>query len=491
VRDAAAQDRGVEHSLDMQVIDVLPAAAQQAQVLDARNRGADRARDEGLWSGEIQGKKAYHRRARELARSRRFRIAGAARKRRVLQLPRALAHQGKSAMLFDQERACRIMSQQGIDALVTASPDNVTYLSGYWAMSHWARPGGPQAYALLPAGGAQPCLVAGSGNLDHVVDGESRFHETFRYGYFATQTDGKGLSAQEVAYAELLTSEDFGDPAGALVAALRDRKLERAKIAIEENGMTPSVLDKVKKELPGASIVSAGPLLRALRVIKTAGEIERLRGAVRATERGIVAALKIAKPGMAERELRIEFDRTVIAEGGIPVQSMCIGGGAHSAMSNCQAGERKLASGEVIRFDGGVRWKWYRSDIARIGALGDPGERVKRYYGALRDGALKGMDAIRPGVRTADVFRIVMEEVRKTIPHYERAHVGHGIGINNYDAPDLAPKSSEVFEQGMVICVETPYYELGWTGLQLENTMVVRADGVESLMSLDNELRIQ
>ncbi|MSQ54746.1 MAG: aminopeptidase P family protein [Betaproteobacteria bacterium] len=394
-------------------------------------------------------------------------------------------------MLFDLQRAHRIMAKEGIDALVATSPDNVTYISGYWAMSHWARPGGPQAYAVLPAPGASPCLIAGSGNLDHVVDGESRFSEAYRYGFFATRTDGPGLSGQETQYAALLHAHDFGDPAAALLAALRERKLEGSRIAIEDTGMQPAVLARVREELPQAQIVSGAKLLRALRTIKTPEEVERLRGAVRATERGIVAALRIARPGIAERELRMEFDRTVITEGGIPVSSMCIGGGAHSAMSNCQAGERKLVAGEVIRFDGGVRYKWYRSDIARIGALGDPGERVRSYYGALREGAERGIAAIRPGVRTAEIFRIAMETVRKVIPHYERSHVGHGIGINNYDAPDLAPKSDEVFEEGMVVCVETPYYELGWAGLQLENTMVVRADGAELLTSLDNELRIQ
>jgi Xaa-Pro aminopeptidase len=170
---------------------------------------------------------------------------------------------------------------------------------------------------------------------------------------------------------------------------------------------------------------------------------------------------------------------------------MCIGSGPRSALSNCQAGERRLAAGEVIRFDGGVRFKWYRSDIARIAALGDPGERARRYYAALRAGAERAIEAMKPGVRTADIFRLAMDTVRREgIPHYERGHVGHGIGINNYDAPDLAPTSDEVVEAGMVLCVETPYYELGWAGLQLENTLVVRAHGAEPLMTLGNELRV-
>jgi Xaa-Pro aminopeptidase len=83
-----------------------------------------------------------------------------------------------------------------------------------------------------------------------------------------------------------------------------------------------------------------------------------------------------------------------------------------------------------------------------------------------------------------------MDTVLRVIPHFERSHTGHGIGINNYDAPDLAPTSGEVIEENMVMCVETPYYELGWAGLQLENTVVVRAHGAEPLTTLGNELRI-
>jgi Xaa-Pro dipeptidase len=42
----------------------------------------------------------------------------------------------------------------------------------------------------------------------------------------------------------------------------------------------------------------------------------------------------------------------------------------------------------------------------------------------------------------------------------------------------------------MCICVETPYYEMGFAGLQVEDMLHVTADGIESLMSTSSELRI-
>jgi Xaa-Pro aminopeptidase len=394
-------------------------------------------------------------------------------------------------MLFNQARARQLMADQGLDALVATSPDNVTYASGYWSMSHWTRPG-PQVYAVVPAdAGLSPCLVTSSGNLDFVVDGEAWVTEAYRYGFFATVADGAALSPIEQRYAALLKGPDHGDAVAALLAALRDRTLDRARLAVDETSIQPAHLERLRRELPGATIVPGARVFREIRMVKTPEEIERLRGAVRVTEQGIQAALRLARPGVRERELLQEFDRAVIAGGGVPVMSMCIGSGPRSAMSNVQASDRALGAGEVIRFDGGVRFRHYRADIARIAALGDPGDKARRYYDALRAGVERGIETIRPGVKTADVFRVVVDTVRREgIPHFERSHVGHGIGINNYDAPDLAPSSTEVIEEGMVLCVETPYYELGFAGLQLENTVAVRAGGAEPLTVLGNELRV-
>jgi Xaa-Pro aminopeptidase len=42
----------------------------------------------------------------------------------------------------------------------------------------------------------------------------------------------------------------------------------------------------------------------------------------------------------------------------------------------------------------------------------------------------------------------------------------------------------------MVICVETPYYELGFAGLQVEDTMVVTRDGIDSFMLSSTGLQV-
>lgn len=394
-------------------------------------------------------------------------------------------------MLLNKPRAHRIMAEQGIEALVATSPENVTYMSDYWSMAHWTRPG-TQVYMVLPADTAiTPCVIMSTSALDLLADSEAWVTEAYRYGFFVTEiASDTDLSPIEKRLAALLAGIDHGDVVSALIYALKARKLERTRLAVDENGIQPACLERLRHELPGAEILPGARTFREIRSIKTPEEIARLRGAVRVTERSIDAALSIAREGVTELELLEAFHKATISAGGFPA-ACCIGTGARSALSNAQATARTLRSGDVIRFDGGGRYKHYRADISRMGALGDPDKKVRRYYHALRAGMERAIAEIRPGVKAADIFKVAAETVRQEgIAHYQRNHVGHGIGINNYDAPDLAPHSTEVLEEGMVLCVETPYYELGFAGLQVENTVVVGPNGAETLMSSNNELRI-
>jgi Xaa-Pro dipeptidase len=86
--------------------------------------------------------------------------------------------------------------------------------------------------------------------------------------------------------------------------------------------------------------------------------------------------------------------------------------------------------------------------------------------------------------------RLVDTVRREGIPHYQRSHVGHGIGVDGYDPPNLGPGGDTALEENMVLCVETPYYELGFAGLQVEDMVRVTRDGVESLMPVGTELRL-
>ncbi len=394
-------------------------------------------------------------------------------------------------MLMNRDRMHARLAAERLAAVVATAPENVTYASDYWAMSQWIRRG-PQAYVVVPAPEhGEPCIVASTGALDLVADQAPWVADVRRYGFFAVERDTAAtLEPRDARLEALMGTPDDGDAVGALVAALKARGLERARIGVDEIGILPAYFDRLRELLPQATLVRAAETFRHVRAVKTPEELRRLRASAQIAERSIDAALAVAKEGATERDLAVAFHETTIRAGASPVLG-CIGTGPRSALPNAQPSDRVLRRGDVIRFDVGGRYQHYRADIARIGCVGEPPAKVAAYHRAIRAGLLRAYEVMRPGVKCADVFDAVMEAVRREgLAHYRRNHVGHGIGLDGYDAPNLTPGSTEVLEEGMVLSVETPYYEIGFCGLQVEDMVRVTRDGLESLMAGSSELRV-
>lgn len=392
-------------------------------------------------------------------------------------------------MLTNLSRLREYMKRDSLDCVVGTCAENVTYLSGFWAMSQWVRRG-PQAYVVQPMGG-RASVIANSGIIDLIADQDIWIDDIRRYGFFQVDVDSStDLDAADTLQRELFKTAPYKDSVEALVAVLRSLGLAKARIGIDELGITPQCMEQLRSALPGAIFVRCFALLERVRSVKTSDEVERLRQAARISELSINAALSIAREGVTEREMLRAFNECTVQNDANPVTG-CIGFGNRTAMINVQPSDRSLRHGNLIRFDVGCRYRHYRSDISRIACFGEPSPKVTKYHHALEKGVLRAYEIIKPGLKVADLFNKVVDTVRREgIPHFNRSHVGHGIGVDGYDPPNISGNSSDVFEENMVVCIETPYYELGFAGLQVEDMIRVTADGVESLMTLDTTLRV-
>ena len=156
----------------------------------------------------------------------------------------------------------------------------------------------------------------------------------------------------------------------------------------------------------------------------------------------------------------------------------CLAAGPHTAFANVQPSPRKIRRGDIIRFDVGGRYNHYRADIARNAVLGEPSHKLATYHRAIRAGLLRAIEMVKPGVRAADIFEQAVETVRREgIPTTSETMSVTASGSTATTRPTSAPSSKEVLEEGMVVCLETPYYELGFGGLQVEDMIRVTADG--------------
>ena len=93
-----------------------------------------------------------------------------------------------------------------------------------------------------------------------------------------------------------------------------------------------------------------------------------------------------------------------------------------------------------------------------------------------------------PVSRRAMCNVFVRQVTQEKMRHYQRHHCGHGIGIEVYDPPSVAPGDKTVLQEGMTLNVETPYYEIGWGGVQVEDTVAVEKDSARYLTKSSRKL---
>lgn len=394
-------------------------------------------------------------------------------------------------MLIHKERVLQVMKKYGVQVLVASMPENVTYLTDFWSISHWLLKG-TQTYAVFSANEKiAPYVVAPFSDLDLAVIPEDCWVKDFvTFGKFFVECPAQNvLSPSEERLKELFsTVQKKADAVTALVESLAERGLARERIAIDEMNIPAPLYRTLQEKLPNVEIVDGYALLREIRAVKTPEEVKRLGKAVEITENAFHKAIQNIHEGIREIEIAQIFNTAIAEQGATPILA-CIGAGFRSAFSNVQPSDFQVKKGDLIRFDIGCMYKNYYSDTARIAVLGKPTAKQRSYYQAIKEGEDRALELIRHGARAVEIFEEAVKGVRQAgIPHYQRTHVGHGIGIECYDLPFLNPSSGHILEEGMVVNVETPYYELGFGGVQVEDTLMVTKSGYRLLTKAGRDL---
>ena len=390
--------------------------------------------------------------------------------------------------VLNRRRAERILSEAGIDVIVGTSYQNVYYLSGYQGFGQRLTPS-TQAYAIAQVSDlSAPVVVAPISDLDMEAQFPSgaRMHP---YGRFFMEGPSGGRLSEELARYERVAfpCEPRSSAAGSLIEELASLPTS-ARIALDESFISAAARQALLARF-GDRVVDGAELLSRIRMVKTEEEVRRLEAAANAIEASYLAALAAAHEGMSEAEMAIVFDQKTIQSGSAPHFTV-IAFGERGAFPNAiPSADRRLRKGDVIRFDIGCRTELYSSDIARTAVFGEPSAKVSAYYDAILAGEDRMLDAMRPGVTAKAVFHAAVEGTRAAgIPHYQRHHVGHGVGLDTYDPPLLSESTETLLEVGMVFEVETPYYEIGFAGLQVEDTVVITEDGYRMLTRTPREL---
>ncbi len=385
----------------------------------------------------------------------------------------ALAQQRRS-------RAQEALRKTDFAAFVSSSASTVRYLTDFRSMA-------AELYedisAVVVATPERVLLVIPYSQVAAALDTGVPAEEIISYGEFYFDAPDPTLEAfPDIRWHEGQTA--------ALQAALSVCGATNGLLGMELVGMHPDAAHWLVTAEHGLRAADATAWSTGVRAVKLPQEVELLERSARITEHAIREALDQSGEGWSERDIARVMAESMIAQGAEP-EFFSVQTGAHSALGDAFPGGRTWRPGEVLKIDVGCRVDGYWSDLGRTAFLGSPDRESALVYQALREGQRAELEMIRPGITTNELFDVAVRTVREAgLPSYRRQHCGHGIGLAIYDPPLVRSGEDVVIEEGMVFCLETPYYRAGWGGMIVEDTVVVTADGCRELSVSSRDLLI-
>jgi len=407
------------------------------------------------------------------------------------------------AAMMDKGRARRIMEKHELDALIGTARENIAYVSGLEGVDRRGSNRLERMFVVFPRDPHKDTiLVIPRSYLMWVAQAELKDCgiRTFGNYYYvmaeksAFTGEARVMSDEERVLAALRDrAPEYASSREALAATLAELGLgEQPAIGIDESHMFFGEWMDLTKAFPKARLSEAHAVFREIRMIKTPEEVERLRRAAAVAEKAMLDAIELIREGVTQRVIRDKL-RQGMNNAGATIHTDAVGFGWQSNFSHIDPSDYRARAGDSFKFDFGCFLNGYPSDTARSGVIGKPSVQLASRWTALREAQQLGIDRVRPGMTASELFNIMIVQLRQGLknPGFQRSNLGHAIGRDVYDAPTIEPNDHTVLEAGMVLNIEPPDFELGFNGLTIEDTVLLKDDGVEYLTHAPRDLFIR
>lgn len=374
-------------------------------------------------------------------------------------------------------RARQVMRKHGIAVMLVTGGPNCRYLTGVRDAQNR-----PQLGYVLFFVEHDPVVWAHAGWYHQLQDQEP-WIKNWRIGRSWLQGGaGPEASAEE---AKLFASEIHRE--------LKERGLLGEKLGVVAFDYTAR---EALSEL-GIKQVDGWPVMLEATAIKTVDEINCFKTVAAIVEAGWYKAWETLRPGIRDTDLSSTVIQTLFQAGAEEVPSgVCFYSGPITFDRGFDRGGRLIQTGDLLYAPMcGVTYMGYRSCTYRTLIAGrKANHKEKDWYKKLLDRLDAVIGAIKPGATTADAakhFPPASYWGYKDEAELLTMEIGHGLGIFSYGPPIInrqwSLKHPQVFEEGMVLGVESREGEFRFGGVRLENMVVVTKDGAEIIDHMPRE----
>lgn len=363
--------------------------------------------------------------------------------------------------------------------------------------------------------GADACLLCVDVNLYYLT---GRIYN----GYFYIPAEGKpyffvkrpaGFSGENVYY--IRKPEDITDILSAAAMELPEY------LWLETDVLSYNESIRLEKIFRPARLGDAGKLMRNIRKVKTAEEIEQFRISAQRHVEVYKEVRECFRMGMTDLQLQYEIEYRMRKMGSLGLfraygSNMDVFMGSLLAGKNAEApspfdfalggqGEHSiyplgacgvvLEEGMAVMVDMAGNYTPYMTDMTRVFSVGRLADEAYRAHWVSLDIHERVMEMARPGTACADLYREAVDIAEKAGlsdcfmgTQQQAKFIGHGVGLQINELPVLTPRSQEVLEPGMVFALEPKFVIPGTGAVGIENTLLVTDSGVENLTVFEEDI---
>ena len=330
-----------------------------------------------------------------------------------------------------------ILKEKNLDAIIITSPENLCYFSGFT--------------------GGEGLLVLTSEKKYIIVDG--------RYTIQAkVQTKDFEVIQYSVSPYKIIADMGFG------------------KIGFEDKTISYNSYKTMTGTMSGVKAIGVSDELNEYRKVKNEEECKNIRRAEHIGDMAFEHILPFVKPGITEREIALELEYFMKKQGASALSfDTIVAVGERSALPHANLTDTKVESGKVVLMDYGCVYNGYCSDMTRTVAVGCADDKTKNIYDTVLKAQLSAIDKIKAGVANKDVDKAARDIIAhagygETFTH----SLGHGVGLEIHENPNLSPRSEDVLKKGNIVTVEPGIYVEGFCGVRIEDLVLVTEDGCEN-----------
>jgi Xaa-Pro aminopeptidase len=256
-----------------------------------------------------------------------------------------------------------------------------------------------------------------------------------------------------------------------------------------------ALMDRIARIAPAVRFADASLRLAALRSVKSAAEIDRIRLAIEITAEGQRVARKLiaSGAGLFEYEIEARIYEAFRSRGANLAFASIVGGGVRGTVLHYEKNSQRLAEGELVVVDIGARLGYYCGDLTRTYPVGGKfSPRQREVYNLVLDAHERAITGYKPGEDTLKSLSDRCKEFLKdsslrsknekgdeqTMNLFMPHGLSHHLGLDVHDVGD--PESP--LAPGNIITVEPGIYLPGeGIGVRIDDNYLVTAAGLERL----------